>query len=48
MLVTLVARLTLRYFQYLAQEIAENGREFVKEHWRWEVMQAYMFRLLLE
>ncbi|KAJ9095384.1 hypothetical protein QFC19_007629 [Naganishia cerealis] len=33
---------------YLAKEIAENGREFVKEHWRWEVMQAYMFRLLLE
>ncbi|KAJ9127127.1 hypothetical protein QFC24_001363 [Naganishia onofrii] len=33
---------------YLAKEIAENGQEFVKEHWRWEVMQAYMFRLLLE
>lgn len=40
--------LTFDYPQYLAQEIAENGRQFVKEHWRWEVMQAYMFRLLLE
>ncbi|KAK1922899.1 glycosyl transferase family 90-domain-containing protein [Papiliotrema laurentii] len=32
----------------LAQEIAENGRKFAMEHWRWEDMQSYMFRLLLE
>lgn len=32
----------------LAKQIAEAGQEFAKEHWRWEVMQAYMFRLLLE
>ncbi|KAJ9107286.1 hypothetical protein QFC21_000733 [Naganishia friedmannii] len=32
----------------LAQKIAEQGRKFRLEHWRWEDMQAYMFRLLLE
>lgn len=32
----------------LAREIAENGRKFAVEHWRWEDMQSYMFRLLLE
>jgi len=32
----------------LAREIAENGRKFTLEHWRWEDMQSYMFRLLLE
>jgi hypothetical protein len=32
----------------LAREIAENGRKFAEEHWRWEDMQSYMFRLLLE
>lgn len=32
----------------LAQSIAEQGREFGEKHWRWEDMQAYMFRLLLE
>ncbi|GFZ45441.1 hypothetical protein JCM24511_03167 [Saitozyma sp. JCM 24511] len=32
----------------LARGIAEAGRQFALEHWRWEDMQAYMFRLLLE
>lgn len=32
----------------LAREIGENARRFVNEHWRWEDMQAYMLRLLLE
>jgi hypothetical protein len=32
----------------LAQVIAENARKFGEEHWRWEDMQGYMFRLLLE
>ncbi|KAK4687168.1 hypothetical protein P7C73_g2946, partial [Tremellales sp. Uapishka_1] len=32
----------------LAAEIAEQGKKFGEEHWRWEDMQAYMFRLLLE
>jgi len=32
----------------LAQAIAEAGRRFGEEHWRWEDMQGYMFRLLLE
>lgn len=31
-----------------AQQIAEQGRKFALEHWRWEDMQAYMYRLLLE
>jgi len=32
----------------LARWIAEGGRRFGEEHWRWEDMQAYMLRLLLE
>ena len=32
----------------LAREIAENGVAFAKEFWRWEDMQSYMIRLLLE
>lgn len=32
----------------LAKRISENGRKFGEEHWRWEDMQAYMLRLLLE
>ncbi|WVR06184.1 hypothetical protein IAU60_003214 [Kwoniella sp. DSM 27419] len=32
----------------LAQQIAEQGKKFGEEHWRWEDMQAYMFRLILE
>ncbi|WWC88904.1 uncharacterized protein L201_003819 [Kwoniella dendrophila CBS 6074] len=32
----------------LAQKIAEQGKKFGEEHWRWEDMQAYMFRLMLE
>ena len=32
----------------LGKRIAENGREFAQRHWRWEDMQAYMLRLLLE
>lgn len=31
-----------------ARRIAENGRKFALENWRWEDMQAYMFRILLE
>jgi hypothetical protein len=32
----------------LARVIAEAGRKFGEEHWRWVDMQGYMFRLLLE
>lgn len=32
----------------LARQIAEQARKFGEEHWRWEDMQGYMFRLLLE
>jgi hypothetical protein len=32
----------------LARQIAANARRFTTEHWRWEDMQAYMFRILLE
>ncbi|TXT06117.1 hypothetical protein VHUM_03590 [Vanrija humicola] len=32
----------------LAREIAANARKFTTEMWRWEDMQAYMFRFLLE
>ncbi|ODN95887.1 hypothetical protein L198_04506 [Cryptococcus wingfieldii CBS 7118] len=32
----------------LARSIAEQARKFGEEHWRWEDMQAYMFRLMLE
>ncbi|WVQ80599.1 hypothetical protein IAT38_002704 [Cryptococcus sp. DSM 104549] len=32
----------------LAKLISEQARKFGEEHWRWEDMQAYMFRLLLE
>ena len=32
----------------LARAIAEAGRKFGEEHWRWVDMQGYMFRLLLE
>jgi hypothetical protein len=32
----------------LAKAIAEAGRKFGEEHWRWVDMQGYMFRLLLE
>ncbi|KAL7410802.1 hypothetical protein BDY24DRAFT_168274 [Mrakia frigida] len=32
----------------LGRIISEAGRDFVEKHWRWEDMQAYMFRLLLE
>jgi hypothetical protein len=32
----------------LARAIAEAARKFGEEHWRWEDMQGYMFRLLLE
>lgn len=32
----------------LAEKISQNSVRFVKENWRWEDMQAYMFRLLLE
>lgn len=31
-----------------ARRIAEAGGQFTREHWRWEDMQAYMLRLLLE
>jgi hypothetical protein len=33
---------------HLARAIAEQARKFGEEHWRWEDMQGYMFRLLLE
>lgn len=32
----------------LARQIADQARKFGEEHWRWEDMQGYMFRLLLE
>lgn len=32
----------------LARAIAEAGRKFGEDHWRWVDMQGYMFRLLLE
>lgn len=32
----------------LAQRISENGRQFGEAFWRWEDMQSYMLRLLLE
>ncbi|KAG8925428.1 F-actin-capping protein subunit alpha [Tulasnella sp. 408] len=32
----------------LAEKISQNSVRFVQENWRWEDMQAYMFRLLLE
>ena len=32
----------------LARDIAQQARLFGMEHWRWEDMQAYMFRTLLE
>lgn len=32
----------------LAREIAGQARVFGQEFWRWEDMQGYMFRLLLE
>ncbi|WVF69398.1 hypothetical protein IAT40_004175 [Kwoniella sp. CBS 6097] len=32
----------------LAQQISEQAKKFGEEHWRWEDMQAYMFRLMLE
>jgi hypothetical protein len=32
----------------LAKQIAMNGKQWAKEHWRWEDMEAYFFRLTLE
>jgi hypothetical protein len=32
----------------LAKQIAYNGRDWTKDHWRWEDMQTYAFRLYLE
>ncbi|KAL7421169.1 hypothetical protein Q5752_004054 [Cryptotrichosporon argae] len=32
----------------VAREIGENGRDFRLRYWRWEDMQSYMLRLLLE
>ncbi|KAL7410810.1 hypothetical protein BDY24DRAFT_398543 [Mrakia frigida] len=32
----------------LGKQISEAGLQFVDKHWRWEDMEAYMFRLLLE
>lgn len=32
----------------LAEKIAAAGRKFTLDHWRWEDMQAYMLRLILE
>lgn len=32
----------------LAKEIAANAKKFTTELWRWEDMQAYMFRFILE
>jgi hypothetical protein len=34
--------------QALGKQIGEAGRDFAREHWRWEVMQSYMFRVILE
>ncbi|KAK4689532.1 hypothetical protein P7C73_g565, partial [Tremellales sp. Uapishka_1] len=33
---------------HLARKIGEAGQKFALENWRWQDMQAYMFRLLLE
>ncbi|ORY27899.1 glycosyl transferase family 90-domain-containing protein [Naematelia encephala] len=33
---------------HLAEQIAAQGLRFAEEHWRWEDLQAYMLRLLLE
>ncbi|KAK4054576.1 Protein O-glucosyltransferase 2 [Microbotryomycetes sp. JL201] len=32
----------------MAKEIAYNGRQWAAEFWRWEDMQVYLYRLLLE
>ncbi|GAA5983978.1 hypothetical protein JCM10908_005999 [Rhodotorula pacifica] len=32
----------------LAKEIAMAGKEWAEKHWRWEDMEVYMYRLLLE
>ncbi|KAL7409844.1 hypothetical protein BDY24DRAFT_444581 [Mrakia frigida] len=32
----------------LGKVISEAGLDFVEKHWRWQDMQAYMFRLILE
>jgi hypothetical protein len=32
----------------LAKTIAYNGRDWTRDHWRWEDMQTYAFRLYLE
>ncbi|KAG8724176.1 F-actin-capping protein subunit alpha [Ceratobasidium sp. 395] len=32
----------------LAERIGTHGHEFVNNHWRWEDMQVYVYRLLLE
>ena len=37
-----------RDLQDLGKQIGEAGRDFAREHWRWEVMQSYMFRVILE
>ncbi|KAL7423141.1 hypothetical protein Q5752_002441 [Cryptotrichosporon argae] len=39
---------TTKGHDYLARKIGEAGRQFALEHWRWEDMQAYTFRLFLE
>lgn len=32
----------------MAEKISNHSVEFAQKNWRWEDMQAYMFRLLLE
>lgn len=32
----------------LAREISEAAQDFAHAHWRWQDMQSFMFRLLLE
>ena len=32
----------------LAKEIAYAGKEWAAKHWRWQDMQVYTYRLLLE
>ncbi|KAF8517049.1 hypothetical protein BU17DRAFT_92221 [Hysterangium stoloniferum] len=32
----------------LAEEISKHASDFARTHWRWQDMQAYMYRLLLE
>ncbi|KAF8517048.1 hypothetical protein BU17DRAFT_50230 [Hysterangium stoloniferum] len=32
----------------LAEQISKHASDFVRTHWRWDDMQAYMYRLLLE